>query len=370
MDTMDSRRPPAHPSRLRSASILSILSILSTLPAHAEVPPTLGTPFLEKSQLTPLRLPPKAKPRPKPAPMPLGTPFREIALLDPLLFSAPPPQPLHALLTLDFTDHYLTSNGLHVENQGLVAQPLLLLTYSPSSIPALTLTLGTWNSWHTHPSGHHPHHWSETDWLGGLTLTLARDWSLSAFYSRYESRTGSFARSSSLAFTLAHDSFLHPYITATRQTEGQQTYVFYQPLADESYSLQFGIAPSYTFQRWPIKVELPTYFTCVPDGFYQELRTETKTVATHYYGHTYHYRYSYPAAHRAPGGIGYLSSALRLSMPLAFIPERYGKWTAFTAAQYYHFINEGLLDGNQALGASTQRERALLQFHAGVSIYF
>src|SRR3954454_2945100 len=34
---------------------------------------------------------------------------------------------IHALLNLEFSDHYITPRGLNVENQGLVFQPLFLL---------------------------------------------------------------------------------------------------------------------------------------------------------------------------------------------------------------------------------------------------
>jgi hypothetical protein len=38
--------------------------------------------------------------------------------------------------------------------------------------------------------------------------------------------------------------------------------------------------------------------------------------------------------------------------------------------KYYHLSNEGVLDGNLALGADGSREKNLVQYHAGVSIFF
>jgi len=38
--------------------------------------------------------------------------------------------------------------------------------------------------------------------------------------------------------------------------------------------------------------------------------------------------------------------------------------------QYYHLSNDGLLDGNQVLGADASRTENLVQFHGGISIFF
>ena len=61
-------------------------------------------------------------------------------------------------MTFDFSDDYITPRGLHVEDEGLVAQPLLLLFWKLHSsdqgpCPDVTLTTGVWNSFHSHMSG-------------------------------------------------------------------------------------------------------------------------------------------------------------------------------------------------------------------------
>ena len=72
---------------------------------------------------------------------------------------APPPsdQWIHALLQLDFSDHYITPRGLNVTDQGLVFQPLFLVfwdVYHDKSTTAflndITITTGLWNDFDTH----------------------------------------------------------------------------------------------------------------------------------------------------------------------------------------------------------------------------
>jgi hypothetical protein len=46
-----------------------------------------------------------------------------------------------------------------------------------------------------------------------------------------------------------------------------------------------------------------------------------------------------------------------------------GAWKASFATSYFHFRNDGLMDGNQVL-ANPVRESNLTQFHGGLSVFF
>jgi hypothetical protein len=56
-------------------------------------------------------------------------------------------------------------------------------------------------------------------------------------------------------------------------------------------------------------------------------------------------------------------------VPLKFLGVSSGAWKASVAASYFHFRNEGLMDGNQVLANST-RESNLTQIHGGLSVFF
>jgi len=59
----------------------------------------------------------------------------------------------------------------------------------------------------------------------------------------------------------------------------------------------------------------------------------------------------------------------KVSVPLKFLGVSRGAWKASAAARYFHFRNEGLMDGNQVL-ANPTRESNLTQFHGGLSVFF
>ncbi len=318
-------------------------------------------------------------------PLPAATPFTEEAYWAPVA-NYPRPGDIHGVLNINLTDHYLTSHALHQENQGVMVQPLLLLTtplYADRMtwLSDLTLTLGGWGSYHTHEGGDVPAHWREADLISGLTATFARDIKLSAFYSAYLSQTQSYDTAWELAVALSYDDTallgdfaLHPFVEYRQQTEGRIVVDFVPDLLNESHSFKLGITPQHQFKH--VKLELPTYVTLVPKGFYQ--RSTQKTVHERYYGYDYtRYRY-YPIDYYYPvydgqpakGGIGYFSTALKASVPLKFMSTDKIACSLYGAVQYYRLVNEGLLDGNVALDAAGKRERDILQFHLGLTMAF
>src|SRR6187397_28149 len=75
---------------------------------------------------------------------------------------------VNGLVSFDFSDHYITPRGLNVEDEGLIAQPLLLLFWKlhasdKGPVTDVTLTSGLWNSFHSRPSGPEPSRWAEID---------------------------------------------------------------------------------------------------------------------------------------------------------------------------------------------------------------
>jgi len=57
-------------------------------------------------------------------------------------------------------------------------------------------------------------------------------------------------------------------------------------------------------------------------------------------------------------------------MPLRFLGVSRGAWTGYLGVNYSHLRNEGLLDGNQVLGAESERKSNLTRLIGGLSVFF
>ena len=208
-----------------------------------------------------------------------------------------------------------------------------------------------------HESGKNPRptssngHWNEIDPIGGLTFKFGKGFAFDAFWSAFKSQTDSYDTSNNLSLKLSYaDSFIegfsiNPFFEFWYELSDKATVVFDFSRSDESYYFALGINPTYKFKSIPITVQLPTSINLVGKDFYQKFDG-------------------------SPGGSGFavFSTQLKVSTPLTFMPKGYGNWTAYPSFQYYHLDNEGLLNGNEALGSGTSRN--LYQFHGGVSVFF
>ena len=264
---------------------------------------------------------------------------------------------VHGLVQLEFSDHYITPRGLNVENQGLVFQPLVLLFWNLYSgdgfLKDVTLTTGVWNSIHTRRSGADPSRWNEIDPIGGLTFKFGNGWKFDAFVTSFQSQTDSYDTSTNLDLKLTYSDTafgnfsINPCVEFFLELEDKATVVFNPATSEESWYWVFGINPTYKFQSIPLTVELPTFISVVDGDFYQRFDGSG-----------------------GGSGAGVFSTYLKFSTPLSFIPKRFGAWTLYAGVQYYHLFNDGTLDGNQVLGATSERKENLWQVHGGVSVFF
>jgi hypothetical protein len=277
------------------------------------------------------------------------------AKASPAVAPAPSEPWAHALLQLDFSDHYITPRGLDVENRGLIFQPLLLgffdLYHSKEGfLNDITLTLGVWSSFHTRASGADPGHWNEFDPIAGLAYTFG-DWKLETNFTAFDSMVESYPTSAHFEAKLSFDDSkylgafsLHPYVAFWQELHEKATVVFNPATSDESNYFTIGIDPS--TKIGPVKLEFPMYINLVNDGFYQKFDG-------------------------SPGGSGLavFGAEIKASVPLTFIPKDMGSWTLYAGVKYYHLNNQGLLDGNEVL-TSEEHKKDLVQYHAGIAIFF
>jgi hypothetical protein len=69
-------------------------------------------------------------------------------------------------------------------------------------------------------------------------------------------------------------------------------------------------------------------------------------------------------------GAAVISTGIKFSTPLKFMPKSYGSWTAYAGYEFYYLNNQGLLDGNEALTGKTHDERDLSRFYGGINVFF
>lgn len=270
----------------------------------------------------------------------------------------PDAQPIaHFLLQLDFSDAYITPRGLNVENQGLVFQPLLLSFWNLYSdkdnfINDVSLTAGVWSSFHTRESGADPGNWNEWDPILGLTFGLGENFKFETNYTAFKSMVDSYPTSHHLELKLKFDDSkwlgefaLNPYVAYWQELENKATVAFNPATSDESYYFTLGVNPG--VKLGPVKLEFPTYINLVGSEFYQKFDGSG-----------------------GGSGVGVFGTEIKASVPLTFIPKEAGFWTGYVGVKYYHLSNDGLLDGNQVLGADAERDKNLVQVHGGLSIFF
>ena len=274
----------------------------------------------------------------------------------PAIAPAAAPSKINALFQLDVSDHYITPRGLNVENEGVIFQPLLLFfanLYSSENtfVDDVSLTLGMWSSIHTEESGPDPGHWNEFDPIAGVSVKFADIFRLDTTWTAFKSMVDAYPTSHHLELKLSMDDSkwlgawaLNPYVAYWQELENKATVVFNQATSDESFYFTVGINPSVKFDT--VKVEFPTFMNIVDEDFYQQF-----------------------SGAGGGSGIAVVSTGIKASVPITFIPEGYGSWTWYAGVKYYHLSNDGLEDGNLVLtpdGGDTD----LIQFHTGITAFF
>jgi hypothetical protein len=261
------------------------------------------------------------------------------------------------LVAWDASDHYITPRGLNVEDKGVVAQPLMLLLWKlhandQATVADVTLTTGVWNSLHTHRAGARPSRWNEFDPILGVAVRFRKgftvDLSTTAFYTPTDSYETSVHGAVKVTY---NDSFrsgitLNPYIAYWRELNHKSTVMFNAATSKESGYLTLGATPTFGLGASGTSLEIAAFTNIVGSSFYQRFDGSD-----------------------GGSGLALVSVTPKVSVPLKFLGVRHGAWKASVAASYFHFSNEGLMDGNQVL-ANPTRESNLTQFHGGLAVFF
>ena len=260
---------------------------------------------------------------------------------------------VHALLNFEFSDHYLTPRGMDVQNHGLVFQPLVLGFFDAYKgdgfINSFTVVAGVWNCFGTGqiPSsdsgGAKGTSWYEIDPIAGISVGLFKKLTLDVTYTDFDMQIFNIPFSQHLDTKLTLDDSewlkafaLHPYVEFWKELDGKAVSST-DANPDSSYYFDLGITPSYTIEKYKIKLEAPCRVLLPDRNFY----------GTGAGGTTF---------------VGLYELGVKASMPMNFMPQGYGHWSCHVGFKYMGFQDPNL--------KATQGRDRVTQFYAGISSFF
>ena len=263
---------------------------------------------------------------------------------------------VNTLVAFDFSGDYITPRGLHVENHGLVTQPLMLLfwklkTFKEGPVSDITLTTGIWNSFHSHKAGVNPSHWNEVDPILSAAVKFRKGFTVDVSTTAFYTPTQSYATSTHADFKVTINNAaiagvaLNPFAQYWIELKNKSTVMFNSATSDEGSYLSLGLAPSVPLGKGTA-LEVAFSANVVSADFYQRMDGSD-----------------------GGSGLALIALAPKLSIPMKFLGVTHGAWTAYVGARYYHLSNDGLLDGNEVL-VDDGRKSNLTQFRGGLSVFF
>ena len=256
---------------------------------------------------------------------------------------------VHGLVGVDFPTEYI-SRGLVLEDQGFIAQPYMELDFTlfeakDAAVSKGTFFGGIWNSLHSQhtdagltsadpDTGVRPgvttDMWYEFDWYLGAAFDFG-DFNLNLSYWEFISPNQGFGTSKNWQAKLAYNDTklwnggkdsgfaLKPYGIVFLETDGKAG-----SGSDEGIYVELGVEPTiFTLGKegtYPLAFSVPAKVGLGFSDFYED-----------------------------DDMLGFVSVGLKASVPMAFMPTKYGAWTA-SAGVYYYYYGDGVDDFNKGTG--------------------
>jgi len=260
---------------------------------------------------------------------------------------------VHALVSFEFSDHYLTPRGMDVQSHGLVFQPLVLgffeLYKGDGFIGNATIVGGVWNCF---GSGQLPSSesgstrgtsWYEIDPIAGMSFGFAKYLTLDVTYTDFNMQIFNIPFSQHLDTKLSFDDSaflkafaLHPYVEYWKELDGKAV-ANTDAKPESSYYFDLGVAPGYTFKKIGLKLEMPCRVLLPDDKFYGTGAGSSST-------------------------IGLYEVGIKGTIPLDFMPAGYGHWSLHAGFKYMGFVDDNL--------KATQHKDGSTQVFAGLTTFF
>jgi len=290
----------------------------------------------------------------------------------------PPASPIDLLLSVQFSNEYVTPRGMIVHDEGLTIQPLLLafvnLYKGDTFIDSAKIVGGVWNDYSTSPVsvnapfGSQPRtHWTEIDPIFGISLDIWKHFELDVTYTAFVEQILNIGTSNHLDSKITFDDSdylkafaLHPFFEYWQELTGKATdadvpYAVFGPSRNSashpdpgsSYYLNVGIDPQYTFGPHVLgglKIEAPCSVLLPNERFYGT-----------YYG---------PSS-----TVGLFELGVKATVPITCMPANYGHWSVNAGFNYFNFVDNNLYHLNE-FNAPQEPKRDTWQIYGGISAFF
>lgn len=270
--------------------------------------------------------------------------------------AAPEAPNVHGFIEVPFKTAYITPRGLVVQDKGLVIQPVGGLVFpigDVGPIKGLTFVTGIWNSIDTYEHDHFVGDWDEMDYFASFSGTVGKfggtltysPWNFPEHQATTE-HTADFKLTYDDTGMILPDFALKPYFDFFYSIAGDSPVINGR---SATFYVELGVAPTYTWKAlkdYPLTFTFPTYFSVGPEHFWgRGVNAETKP----------------------DGNFGVFSTAVNVSMPLAFIPTRYGFWHADAGLQYFYLKNDALFRAGGLASGNTDRNPVNASIGIGVN---
>jgi hypothetical protein len=271
---------------------------------------------------------------------------------------------LHGFGSFSINSQYITPRGLVALDRGPQLQALVGLVFDiyhgDGPINGVSLNIGTWGDFNSHPNASvvtGADVWCEEDFFTGFDVKFLNKWDFS-----YSIEAWTFPDISTkneadptteynMEFKVGFDDSeylkafaVHPYVNVFWNYAGASSPVVAQVAMngknDHTAYVEVGGAPSYTWKgisNMPITFSMPTYVSFGDSSFWGPAGDSGKR-----------------------SNLGVLSTGLKVSVPLPFIPSDFGNWNAYVGVTYIYTANPGLSWVNDKLdGTGSTHDRVL-----------
>jgi hypothetical protein len=279
-----------------------------------------------------------------------------------------PPLDIHGFVDVSFGGDYMTPRGLHVTGSGLTTQiaaglSLDLYKNKNNFINKFSVYTGTWNDLWSERHDPGVGSWQEFDWWVGAQIGFAQNWMLDAQYVEFLNPGSNGWTQRNMSLTLSYDDTswgwpiaIKPYVRGWYQFSGPSNVTTGKV---SSGYVEFGMNPTLDMKnQWGVYFIAPTWVSVGPKDYWTASpATVCGTIAT-------------PCG---TSNAGVFSTGLTMYVPVTWIPANYGKWTVRGGFQYYHLINDYLLQGQVntgVVGSFADAKRDIVVGFAGINFSF
>ena len=223
-------------------------------------------------------------------------------------------------LGINFVSEYI-SRGAMQESKGVIAQPYADLYFAlyegEGFVNKVTLNLGVWSSFqdkHTlSPANARVRDWYEFDYTPGVSVTFAKNFTLTASYFEFDSPSDSFDAARNINLNLAYNDTdllgafaVHPHVTYLRTLQG----IAATGKSGQGNYYEAGIAPGLP-AFGPVTITFPVTVGFGSDNFYAENKT-----------------------------FGYASGGVAASIAIPGIPTQCGTWAVNLGVNYTYLADQ------------------------------